>query len=64
MSPDEMTDTKRVAAKLIAMGKALRRIMNESSAERDKGDCLGAGRRLERIRIEAKAALDALHAKD
>ena len=63
MTNDETTARDRAAASLIAMTKALRAIKKESSRILDKGDAIGAGRRLERIHIAACAALAASNAE-
>ena len=52
-------DTARIAIKLKTMTEALDVIKMESDNTKDKGDVLGAGRRLERINIEATLALEA-----
>ena len=49
----------RAANKLITLRKAMIEVQQISSATLDKGDVLGAGRRLERINATANAALDA-----
>ena len=56
MSDDDMA---RIADKLRTMTEALDQIKHLSSSTLDKGDVLGAGRRLERICIEATVALEA-----
>ena len=55
-----MTDTDDdMAATIIIMTNALRTILDQSADTMDKGDVIGAGRRLERISIAAQAALAA-----
>ena len=49
----------RAANKLITLRKAMIEVQQISSATLDKGDAIGAGRRLERINATANAALDA-----
>ena len=49
---------------LKVMTKALHEIKKQSSYTMDKGDVLGAGRRLERISMAANAALDACDAQE
>ena len=58
------TDAReRAAINLMTMTRALHKIEKQSRAALDKGDALGAGRRLERINMAAKAALDACDAQ-
>ena len=64
MSPTELESVKRVAVKLEAMEKALKRIQKEASHIMDKGNTIGAGRRLERIHIAASDGLAAYHATE
>ena len=49
----------RAANKLMTLRKAMIEVAKISSATLDKGDAIGAGRRLERINMAANAALDA-----
>ena len=59
------TDTEareRAAKKLITLRRAMKDVQKISRSILDKGDVLGAGRRLERINMTAKAALDACDA--
>ena len=64
MSPIELESVKRVAVKLETMSRILKRIQDEASYLKDKGDTIGAGRRLERIHIAASEGLAAYHADD
>ena len=52
-------DTARIAIKLKTMTEALDVIRVESDNAKDRGDVLGAGRRLERIYTTANDALEA-----
>ena len=63
MTKDEIAAKDRAAVKLQAAVKALRKIEKESSYILDKGDLIGAGRRLERIHTAAGAALTICVAK-
>ena len=54
----------RVATKLKTMTTALHEIKKQASSVLDKGDVLGAGRRLERILMTTNAALDACDAQE
>ena len=55
---------ERAAINLMTMTRALHEVQKLSCAALDKGDVLGAGRRLERINMTAKAALDACDAQE
>ena len=62
-----MTETAardRAAAKLMTLRRALREVQKLSRSALDKGDVLGAGRRLERINMVATAAIDATDAAE
>ena len=64
MNPIELENTKQIAVKMKAMEKQLERIQDEASSLKDKGDVLGAGRRLERIHNAASEGLAAYHATE